>query len=70
MMFMMFVVLLVAGITRDSLMMRMKPEQWHDVIDTNLSSVFFATQVQADAEQVSTADKLTQHQSSGLMLQP
>eukprot|EP00879_Flechtneria_rotunda_P012892 GHRR01013464.1.p1 GENE.GHRR01013464.1~~GHRR01013464.1.p1 ORF type:complete len:152 (+),score=49.94 GHRR01013464.1:1455-1910(+) len=25
-------------------MMRMKPEQWNDVIDTNLSSVFFATQ--------------------------
>jgi len=33
-----------AGITRDSLMMRMKPEQWQDVIDTNLSSVFYATQ--------------------------
>eukprot|EP00879_Flechtneria_rotunda_P010497 GHRR01010973.1.p1 GENE.GHRR01010973.1~~GHRR01010973.1.p1 ORF type:complete len:285 (+),score=98.88 GHRR01010973.1:497-1351(+) len=33
-----------AGITRDTLMMRMKPEQWNDVIDTNLSSVFFATQ--------------------------
>ncbi len=34
-----------AGITRDTLMMRMKPEQWHAVIDTNLSGVFFATQV-------------------------
>jgi NAD(P)-dependent dehydrogenase (short-subunit alcohol dehydrogenase family) len=34
-----------AGITRDSLMMRMKPEQWQDVIDTNLTSVFYATQV-------------------------
>eukprot|EP00878_Enallax_costatus_P003359 GHUV01003568.1.p1 GENE.GHUV01003568.1~~GHUV01003568.1.p1 ORF type:complete len:286 (+),score=98.46 GHUV01003568.1:186-1043(+) len=33
-----------AGITRDSLMMRMKPEQWSEVIDTNLTSVFFATQ--------------------------
>lgn len=33
-----------AGITRDTLMMRMKPEQWQDVIDTNLSSVFYATQ--------------------------
>eukprot|EP00775_Hariotina_reticulata_P004765 gene4765-5015_t len=33
-----------AGITRDSLMMRMKPDQWQDVIDTNLTSVFFATQ--------------------------
>ncbi|KAF6254427.1 hypothetical protein COO60DRAFT_1622466 [Scenedesmus sp. NREL 46B-D3] len=33
-----------AGITRDTLMMRMKPEQWTDVIDTNLTSVFYATQ--------------------------
>ena len=33
-----------AGITRDTLMMRMKPEQWEDVISTNLSSVFYATQ--------------------------
>eukprot|EP00877_Chromochloris_zofingiensis_P014851 jgi/Chrzof1/961/Cz01g34370.t1_KAR1[v5.2] len=33
-----------AGITRDTLMMRMKPEQWQDVIDTNLTSVFYATQ--------------------------
>ncbi|GBF96356.1 hypothetical protein Rsub_09427 [Raphidocelis subcapitata] len=33
-----------AGITRDTLMMRMKPDQWQDVIDTNLSSVFYATQ--------------------------
>jgi hypothetical protein len=34
-----------AGITRDGLMMRMKPEQWQEVIDTNLSSVFYASQV-------------------------
>lgn len=34
-----------AGITRDTLMMRMKPEQWQAVIDTNLSGVFYATQV-------------------------
>lgn len=33
-----------AGITRDTLMMRMKPEQWQDVIDTNLTGVFYATQ--------------------------
>lgn len=37
--------LFCSGITRDSLMMRMKPEQWQDVIDTNLSSVFYASQV-------------------------
>ena len=34
-----------AGITRDTLMMRMKPDQWNAVIDTNLSGVFYATQV-------------------------
>jgi 3-oxoacyl-[acyl-carrier protein] reductase len=40
---------LLAGITRDTLMMRMKPEQWNDVIDTNLTSVFYATQVRVAA---------------------
>ena len=29
-----------AGITRDNIMLRMKPEEWQAVIDTNLSSVF------------------------------
>ncbi len=29
-----------AGITRDNLMMRMKNEEWDDIIQTNLSSVF------------------------------
>ena len=29
-----------AGITRDGLLMRMKPEEWQAVIDTNLSSVY------------------------------
>lgn len=33
-----------AGITRDGLMMRMKPEQWKEVIDTNLTGVFYCTQ--------------------------
>ena len=36
-----------AGITRDTLMMRMKAEQWQEVIDVNLSGVFYATQVRA-----------------------
>lgn len=36
-----------AGITRDTLIMRMKPEQWQQVIDTNLTGVFYATQVQS-----------------------
>lgn len=29
-----------AGITRDNLMLRMKPEEWEQVISTNLSSVY------------------------------
>jgi 3-oxoacyl-[acyl-carrier protein] reductase len=29
-----------AGITRDNLMMRMKEEEWNDIINTNLTSVF------------------------------
>lgn len=33
-----------AGITRDALVMTMKPEQWQDVINTNLTGVFLATQ--------------------------
>jgi len=33
-----------AGITRDTLVMRMKPSQWHDVINTNLTGVFFCLQ--------------------------
>ena len=34
-----------AGITRDNLMMRMKDEEWEEVIDTNLSSVFRLTKL-------------------------
>jgi len=33
-----------AGITRDTLVMRMKESQWTDVINTNLNGVFFASQ--------------------------
>ncbi|MDQ6994277.1 MAG: 3-oxoacyl-ACP reductase FabG [Mariprofundaceae bacterium] len=33
-----------AGITRDGLAMRMKTDDWQAVIDTNLSSVFYASQ--------------------------
>ncbi|MDX1301113.1 3-oxoacyl-ACP reductase FabG [Photobacterium sp.] len=29
-----------AGITRDNLLMRMKDDEWQDIIDTNLTSVF------------------------------
>lgn len=33
-----------AGITKDTLVMRMKEQQWQDVIDINLSGVFYCTQ--------------------------
>mmetsp|Transcript_31866 Transcript_31866/g.46332 ORF Transcript_31866/g.46332 Transcript_31866/m.46332 type:complete len:290 (-) Transcript_31866:54-923(-) len=33
-----------AGITKDTLVMRMKPDQWQSVIDINLSGVFYTTQ--------------------------
>jgi len=33
-----------AGITRDALLLRMRPADWDDVIATNLTSVFIATQ--------------------------
>jgi len=33
-----------AGITKDGLVMRMKPAQWQAVIDVNLSGVFYCTQ--------------------------
>jgi len=32
-----------AGITQDTLVMRMKPDQWQSVIDVNLSGVFYCT---------------------------
>jgi 3-oxoacyl-[acyl-carrier protein] reductase len=36
-----------AGITRDTLVLRMKAAQWNDVINTNLNGVFFASQAAA-----------------------
>jgi 3-oxoacyl-[acyl-carrier protein] reductase len=33
-----------AGITRDTLLLRMKPEDWEQVISTNLTGVFLCTQ--------------------------
>lgn len=33
-----------AGITRDTLVLRMKESQWNDVIETNLNGVFFTSQ--------------------------
>ena len=34
-----------AGITRDTLLLRMKPEDWQAVIDLNLSGVFYCTRL-------------------------
>ncbi len=39
-----------AGITKDTLMVRMKPDQWQSVIDTNLSAVFYAVQASLYAD--------------------
>eukprot|EP00192_Tetraselmis_astigmatica_P013435 CAMPEP_0117668570 /NCGR_PEP_ID=MMETSP0804-20121206/11625_1 /TAXON_ID=1074897 /ORGANISM="Tetraselmis astigmatica, Strain CCMP880" /LENGTH=328 /DNA_ID=CAMNT_0005476481 /DNA_START=102 /DNA_END=1088 /DNA_ORIENTATION=- len=36
-----------AGITRDTLILRMKPEQWQQVIDVNLTGVFYCAQAAA-----------------------
>ena len=36
-----------AGITRDTLLIRMKDEQWNAVLDTNLKGVFFTTRAAA-----------------------
>lgn len=32
-----------AGQTRDALLLRMTPEHWHSVIDTNLNSIYYVT---------------------------
>lgn len=34
-----------AGITRDAFLHRMTPEQWHEVMHTNLNAVFFMTRL-------------------------
>lgn len=34
-----------AGITKDNLLIRMKEAEWHDVIETNLSSIFRVTKL-------------------------
>lgn len=36
-----------AGIARDALLLRMKPEQWDEVLHTNLRSVFFTSKAAA-----------------------
>jgi 3-oxoacyl-[acyl-carrier protein] reductase len=38
-----------AGVTRDQLLVRMKPEDWHTVIQTNLSGTFYCCRAAARA---------------------
>ena len=39
-----------AGITRDTLIARMKPDQWQAVIDTNLTAPFYVIQASASVQ--------------------
>jgi 3-oxoacyl-[acyl-carrier protein] reductase len=48
-----------AGIARDALLLRMKPEDWQAVIDTNLTSVFLCTRL---------ASKIMLKQKSGRII--
>ena len=48
-----------AGITRDTLLMRMKPDDWQAVIDLNLTGVFFCTRA---------ASKIMLKQKSGRII--
>jgi 3-oxoacyl-[acyl-carrier protein] reductase len=48
-----------AGITRDTLLLRMKPDDWQAVIDLNLTGVFFCTRA---------ASKLMLKQKSGRII--
>jgi 3-oxoacyl-[acyl-carrier protein] reductase len=36
-----------AGITRDNILLRMKDEEWNDVLETNLTGAFFMTRAAA-----------------------
>ena len=48
-----------AGITKDNLFIRMKEEEWNDVIDTNLNSLFYICQ---------SAVKVMSKQKSGALI--
>ncbi|MEO0356047.1 MAG: SDR family NAD(P)-dependent oxidoreductase, partial [Cyanobacteria bacterium P01_A01_bin.3] len=48
-----------AGITRDTLMLRMKPQDWQAVIDLNLSGVFWC---------IKSATKIMMKQRSGRII--
>lgn len=45
-----------AGITRDTLILRMKQQQWEDVINTNLNGVFYASQAAAMIDMIDMID--------------
>lgn len=48
-----------AGITRDNLLMRMKDDEWNDIIETNLSSVFRLSKAVMRAMMKSVMDVLS-----------
>ena len=52
-----------AGITRDNLLMRMKEDEWDDVLDTNLKGVFLCTKASPfnKRETVLGTGNLTKH---------
>jgi len=49
-----------AGITRDNLLMMMKDDQWNDIIDTNLTSIFRLSK--AVVRKMMKAEKRAYHQ--------
>ncbi|WMV35461.1 hypothetical protein MTR67_028846 [Solanum verrucosum] len=57
-----------AGITRDTLLMRMKKSQWQEVIDLNLTGVFLSTQVYALAVFQLAAAKIMMKKKKGRII--
>lgn len=47
-----------AGITRDNILLRMKPDEWNDVLETNLTGVFHCMQGAARAMLKARAGKI------------
>ncbi|PHT79731.1 3-oxoacyl-[acyl-carrier-protein] reductase, chloroplastic [Capsicum annuum] len=57
-----------AGITRDTLLMRMKKSQWQEVIDLNLTGVFLCTQVHTLAVFQLAAAKIMMKKKKGRII--
>ena len=52
-----------AGITRDNLLMRMKEEEWDEIMQVNLKSVFRASNVRGGCDGQRGADQLRRRES-------